>query len=178
MEYEAVSKAAATVHVQAEVKNDHYDSRKTQVRLTLSDAQGKQIAQALSPAVRVDKGQYGTASQLLHVTNPRLWSPEDPYRYRLLVGVLHGVQLPTSKANRSASVRFNLHRKAFSSTAASLGSEGPTATRNIPILVTLYRTPSTVMPGKSKRRALISCVFRIIRKPPPFLMPATNSACW
>ncbi|GAA4416156.1 beta-galactosidase [Nibrella viscosa] len=86
--YSRVSPALAMVHVQTEVKNDHPTNLLTKVRLTLLDSAGRQVGLVISKEVSVRRGAYSRFSQTISVRRPRLWSPADPYRYRLLVEVL------------------------------------------------------------------------------------------
>ncbi|GAA4460401.1 glycoside hydrolase family 2 TIM barrel-domain containing protein [Nibrella saemangeumensis] len=86
--YSQVSPESAVVNVQTEVKNDHRKAQLTKIRLTLLDSAGRPVGQSLSREVSVRRGAYSRFTQAIRVTRPRLWSPSDPYLYRLLVEVL------------------------------------------------------------------------------------------
>ncbi len=88
VQYENVSRQTATVNVQTEVKNEDTAPRPAQIRLTLTDADGKPVGQMLSTVTTVPTGAYVPFTQSIPVPNPRLWSTTDPYLYRLLVEVL------------------------------------------------------------------------------------------
>ncbi|WP_224994247.1 glycoside hydrolase family 2 protein [Cesiribacter sp. SM1] len=90
--YTDVSKEAANVHVQTEVLNNYDVPKSAQLRLTLLDTAGRQVAQYLAAEQSVNQRDYGTFKQILAVQNPQLWSPKSPYLYTLAVEVLNGGQ--------------------------------------------------------------------------------------
>ncbi|WP_018479464.1 glycoside hydrolase family 2 protein [Pontibacter roseus] len=85
LHYENVSPQSATLHVQTEVKNDHAQQREGQVRLVLTDKEGRTVGEALSDPMAVAPNQYGTFRQQINIANPQLWSPDQPYLYTLTV---------------------------------------------------------------------------------------------
>ena len=106
--YDTVSKQAATVSVQTEVKNDYTKQKEARVRVTLSDAAGKQVGQAISEQEKIAENSFGTFLQKMEVTNPQLWSPENPYLYALTVEVLNKDQVTDREELRIGirSIRF------------------------------------------------------------------------
>ncbi len=88
LRYGDVSKQAATLQVQTEVKNDHAGSREAQVRIILADSSGHKVGEALSESMAVQPGAFGTFRQSINITNPNLWSPDAPYLYTLVVELL------------------------------------------------------------------------------------------
>ncbi|GAB3539417.1 beta-galactosidase [Pontibacter brevis] len=85
LHYSAVSPEQATLMVQTEVKNDHSNSRRAQVRVVLKDRDGNRVAAAMSDPVTIRAGAFGTFRQELQIPNPNLWSPDSPYLYNLSV---------------------------------------------------------------------------------------------
>ncbi|MGV3540556.1 MAG: glycoside hydrolase family 2 protein [Rufibacter sp.] len=88
LQYENVSPTSATLQVKTEVKNDFAQAKNAQVKVTLVDKGGKEVATALSTPQAVAAGAIGTFSQTLNISNPKLWSPDAPYLYTLQVEVV------------------------------------------------------------------------------------------
>ncbi|WP_181305527.1 glycoside hydrolase family 2 protein [Rufibacter sp. XAAS-G3-1] len=88
LHYQNVSPATATLVVKAEIKNDHNQQKEAQIRLTLQDREGRSVATVTSPRTAVEAGDFGTFSQILTVSSPQLWSPDEPYLYTLRVEVV------------------------------------------------------------------------------------------
>jgi len=86
--YENISPQAATLHVRTELQNDLSTAQHADVRAVLFDAAGKEVARAQASAGPIAAGAAGSTEQQLQVPKPKLWSPEQPYRYRLAVEVL------------------------------------------------------------------------------------------
>ncbi|MBD1396636.1 glycoside hydrolase family 2 protein [Pontibacter sp. JH31] len=93
LHYENVNSKNATLLVQTEIKNDHTEQREGQVRLVLSDKDGQKVGESLSEPISVASNQYGTFRQQIDITNPRLWSPDQPYLYTLSVELLRDGQV-------------------------------------------------------------------------------------
>ena len=80
--FDNISDQRADVFVNTEVANNGNRSSQAVVETTLLDANGnvvKRVSQRLSLAV----GEYKTAIQKIQVKQPHLWSPDDPYLYRV-----------------------------------------------------------------------------------------------
>jgi beta-galactosidase len=88
LHYANVSADQATLHVQTDLQNDHPDARQAQVRITLTDAQGKTVGETVSEPQAIAAGQHSVFKQQLNLGNPQLWSPDKPYLYTLTVAVL------------------------------------------------------------------------------------------
>lgn len=82
-----VTETGAVVRVQTHVLNAGDRDRAFRLRTTLRDAGGWLAARAERPA-RLAAGQDLTVAQELPVPRPRLWSPADPYLYRLRTELL------------------------------------------------------------------------------------------
>ncbi len=80
--YDNISDQRADVFVNTEVANNGNRSSQAVVETTLLDANGtvvKRVSQRLSLAV----GEHKTAIQKIQVKQPHLWTPDDPYLYRV-----------------------------------------------------------------------------------------------
>lgn len=88
LHYENVSAQTATLHVQTELQNDNPRAQTAQVRAVLYTDQFKRVGSVVSAAVIIAPGTSGRVGQQLTITPPQLWSPEQPYLYRLVVEVL------------------------------------------------------------------------------------------
>ena len=88
LHYENVSAQTATLHVQTELQNDNPRAQTAQVRAVLYTDQFKQVGSVVSAAVIIGPGTSGQVEQQLTITLPQLWSPEQPYLYRVVVEVL------------------------------------------------------------------------------------------
>ncbi|MGY0036639.1 glycoside hydrolase family 2 TIM barrel-domain containing protein [Pedobacter sp. NJ-S-72] len=84
-----VTVAQALTKVEVTLQNDTKSTANLEVRTNLADIQGKVVA-SIKQQVSVKAGQNETASLSLPVKFPRLWSDENPERYRLQVSVFPG----------------------------------------------------------------------------------------
>ena len=83
-----VSDAAATVKVKSLIENDSAEGVKIQVHTDLTDAEGLVIATHLA-TLTVPANQSSTFIQdIKNVKNPKLWSPENPYLYRVITQII------------------------------------------------------------------------------------------
>lgn len=113
LHYEDVSQNGATLHVQTELKNDHPEPREAQVRITLTDSEGKRVGGTISESIAVEPGGYGTASQSIIITNPKLWSPDAPYLYNLSVELLQKGQVLDQQSIKTGVKTFHFAKDGF-----------------------------------------------------------------
>jgi len=79
----------ASLRVSAELRNSSREKyAAARIRNTLRDAGGHAVASAESGNVRVPLKDTAVASLAMDVASPRLWSPSNPYLYRLTTEVL------------------------------------------------------------------------------------------
>jgi len=76
-----VSKDAAVVNVEVTVENGSAAARRANVRTRLVDATGTSAGEAQA-ALTVPAGGGATATCALRLSNPQLWSPDNPHLYR------------------------------------------------------------------------------------------------
>lgn len=84
--FKKVSEQQAEVLLKAHLRNDLKKGFQGSIEYELVDQQGTVIAKETS-AVKVNRQDAYSVSNQMVVTNPRLWSPESPYLYNLLVRV-------------------------------------------------------------------------------------------
>ncbi len=95
-----VSAASGTVRVRSSVVNESAAPRELRVVNTLLDARGNRVATQTSnvPVAAGAEARWEQALSAVHT--PRLWSPDDPYLYRLQTDVYDGVALRDRIENR------------------------------------------------------------------------------
>lgn len=86
LHYSNISESQATVHVETELGNRAAKAGAVTVETWLCDRQGKPLYKSRK-GVTLPAGGFQTVSQSFTVKRPHLWSPEDPYLYRVKVMV-------------------------------------------------------------------------------------------
>ena len=89
LHYSDISERSAKVFVETEIGNGGARSASAVLELTLCDAAGTVIG-VQKTSVRLSPGAFRTVSGRFTVRDPQLWSPEDPYLYRVHVRLLQG----------------------------------------------------------------------------------------
>ena len=89
--YDKISEKSAQVYANTEVRNDNTRSETVTVETTLTDADGKVLGQ-VSGKLSLKPGEKKIIRQQLGVKNPKLWSPDAPYLYRLQSRVKKGTR--------------------------------------------------------------------------------------
>jgi beta-galactosidase len=84
-----ISAEEATVAIETTLRNEHKIAKKTTVRQTIVDADGKSVATAAG-TFDIASGAGQAFPQKLVVSKPRLWSPETPNLYTIRTEVLDG----------------------------------------------------------------------------------------
>lgn len=83
-----VSASTASVQVKSSVDNTATTSQKVQVMTTIFDANGKMVTSQNTTA-NVNKGGNTVVIQdIKAIQKPQLWSPENPYLYRLVTKII------------------------------------------------------------------------------------------
>lgn len=81
----------ASLNLVTTLENTGKENADVTVRSVLKDAEGKEVAQAESPA-NVVAEKSAEIAQKLQVTSPQLWDVEHPYLYSLVTEVMEGGQ--------------------------------------------------------------------------------------
>lgn len=87
--FDRVSKACADVVVDTDLANSDKRTRTIQLVTELCDATGK-IIRTKRQSIRLRAGESKGVRQQFRVENPNLWSPRNPYLYRIHSRVLDG----------------------------------------------------------------------------------------
>ncbi len=103
-----ISPAKAGIHIDTKVLNATADSEKVQLKTLIYDASGKKIAETAANGLIADHSDF-VFSQDLTVTNPLLWSLEDPYLYTIVSEVTYHNRKRDSYKTRFGIRSFNFN---------------------------------------------------------------------
>jgi len=78
---------AATVSIETKVENRNLSAAKGSVYAYVTDREGRLIARTPEQPLTLAVNGEGVIQQKLTMDNPRLWSPDDPYLYRVVAVV-------------------------------------------------------------------------------------------
>lgn len=81
--YTDVSDSLATVHVQTDVSNFYDKDQNGSVKIVLKDKDGNGVAEQTSENQVVSANSSTLFKQQFEISNPELWSPDQPYLYTL-----------------------------------------------------------------------------------------------
>jgi beta-galactosidase len=95
-----VKDKAATVTVETTVENQHLKASQVSVTTYLADRNGKKISEAKAQSLTLAVNQQNTVKQVLNLVNPRLWSLEDPYLYKVITLIKAGNKVIDSNMTR------------------------------------------------------------------------------
>ena len=87
--FDNISEKSAEVFVDTEIRNDADHSRTVTVETVLADAEDLPLKQ-VSRRISLQPGEAKTVKQRINVRNPKLWSPDSPYLYRVRSQVKSG----------------------------------------------------------------------------------------
>jgi len=82
--YSKVSGKSVSITVETTVENKNLSSSKGSIVSYLTDRNGKKISQSNEQPVSLSVNGSSTFKQHLTITNPRLWTLDDPYLYRIV----------------------------------------------------------------------------------------------
>jgi beta-galactosidase len=85
---EDVSANGAKITIKTDVNNNYGQSKKTSVKITLTDNEGNAIGTSTSAVQSINGGSFGVFAQSIAVNAPKLWAPSHPYLYKLKIEVL------------------------------------------------------------------------------------------
>ena len=76
------------VHVNIDVQNDNSQTSGVKASIVLRDTNNAVIASGVSGMEPVEHGNHKIFTETLKVSNPQLWSPSNPYLYRLSARII------------------------------------------------------------------------------------------
>ncbi|MEI9945345.1 MAG: beta-galactosidase GalA [Chitinophagaceae bacterium] len=88
--YADVQNKDATVNIETSVENLNFSAANCTVYSYITDRNGKQVGQGKEQPLSLAINAKGTIKQKITVSNPRLWSLDDPYLYRIVSVVKSG----------------------------------------------------------------------------------------
>ena len=99
----------ATISVETTVENLNLARVSGTVYSYITDRNGKRMAQSKEQPLMLDVNGRGTVRQKIAMTDPRLWSLEDPYLYKVVSVVKSGNQIADIRQDRFGirTVRFD-----------------------------------------------------------------------
>lgn len=89
--FNKISEKSAQVCVKTEVQNNATRQESVTIETTLTDADGK-VIRSVSGKLALKPGEKKSIDQQMEVKNPKLWSPDAPYLYRVQSRVKKGNQ--------------------------------------------------------------------------------------
>ncbi len=89
-----------TINVETTIENQSLITEGCSVVAYLKDRNGKTVATSKEQSMSFTVNENKTAKQFLQISNPRLWSLEDPYLYRIAVEIKSGGEIIDSKQLR------------------------------------------------------------------------------
>jgi len=110
---EDVSETLARVIIKTDIDNDYDKPQNTSIKLTLLDIKDNVVANSASAEQLIQPHSNGTIEQKLNVTDPKLWSPDQPYLYRLKIQVLRNGILADEQTLRTGIKTFKFQADGF-----------------------------------------------------------------
>ncbi|MDR6763116.1 hypothetical protein J2Y38_003335 [Flavobacterium sp. 2755] len=83
----SVSKQKAILHITTEIKNYGTSNRNVTIENILFDASGKKVVEVKSDIKNLSEETKEIAQTLPEIINPKLWSPSNPYLYKLVTSI-------------------------------------------------------------------------------------------
>ncbi|MEJ2548929.1 MAG: glycoside hydrolase family 2 TIM barrel-domain containing protein [Gemmatimonadota bacterium] len=108
-----VSAESATVRVQVHALNDDSRPREFRLRLQLTDAYGRTIAEVDSDSVWLSPGEEQAMTRDLVVDEPKLWSPRAPHLHTLRASLIEHGSLVDEERTRIGIRRFDISPDGF-----------------------------------------------------------------
>ncbi|MGF2411974.1 beta-galactosidase GalA [Ferruginibacter sp.] len=83
--YSKVDNNKATVTVETTISNEDFATTSNSINVYLTDRTGKIVGTAKEQKIALNVNEEKIAVQTIAISNPKLWSLEDPYLYRVVV---------------------------------------------------------------------------------------------
>lgn len=109
--YTTVQNNNATVNIETTVANEAFAPANCTVAAIIVNREGKIIGQTSDQMLSLAVNQKTTIKQKLTVLKPRLWSPDDPYLYRVIPVVKSGEKWIDSDEKRFGIRTFSISNK-------------------------------------------------------------------
>lgn len=75
---------AATINIETKIENKNFTPTNCSVNSYITDRDGKKLAETKDEAVSIDANGNTIIKQKITIANPRLWSLDEPYLYRVV----------------------------------------------------------------------------------------------
>lgn len=98
--YADINDAKATINIKTEVENRHPSAANCTVVSYFTDRDGKIVGKTPEQPLSLNINETKSAAQKIVITNPRRWSLEDPYLYRVVVELRSGGKVIDIKSMR------------------------------------------------------------------------------
>lgn len=98
--YSEVTGNKATINIKTDVENQNFSSANCTVASWFTDRDGKIIGRSQEQTFSLNINETKTTTQKIMITDPRLWSVDDPYLYRVVVEIKSGDKVIDSKRMR------------------------------------------------------------------------------
>lgn len=99
----SVSADSATIKVKTTVRNEYSEEKDCNLVTRIVDADGKTI-KSVKSSHKIDPGADYSFTQSLMLSNPRLWSLDEPYLYRVQTAIFDG-QTPLDNVENPLGIR-------------------------------------------------------------------------
>ena len=108
-----VNTEKAVLNIKSSVKNESGKQGKIIVHYTLKDRNGNEICSAESKPVITKSGNTISVSENLEINNPKLWSPDSPYLYDLVVTVTSNGKKVDEITEKTGIRKFEINNNKF-----------------------------------------------------------------
>jgi beta-galactosidase len=113
LHYENVTDAGAKLVIKTEVTNDYNQLQQAQVKLIVQDQKGNEVGASLSPKQAINIKDFTVFGQEISIKKPSLWSPENPYLYKLTVQVLQNGKVVDQEIIKTGVKTFQFREGSF-----------------------------------------------------------------
>lgn len=103
--YADVQPGKSTVYIETTLQNESYAKTDVSVSAIITDRDGRKVGETVLSNLALDVNDTKTIKQSVLVTNPRLWSLEDPYLYRVIPVIRSG-----GKIIDTDNIRFGIRK--------------------------------------------------------------------
>jgi len=105
--FDNISDAHADIFIETDIKNSDSRSKRVSLLTELCDASGK-VLKSVKSDIRLAAGESKAVTQRISLSDPDLWSPRNPYLYRINARVMDG-----SKPLDGGTIRIGIRKAEF-----------------------------------------------------------------